>query len=250
MTRALGFGSVAEAYERYRPGYPDAVVDEVLAYAGRPVTTALEIGAGTGKATRAFADRGLTITATEPDEAMLAELRRQVPAVAAVRATFEELPLDGTYDLLYAAAAMHWTDPDGRWERVAAMLAPGGVFANLGGPLELADPEVAAAVDEARRPWLASDDVPSPDGTPEDSPLQWPGTELTMSPLFEDVRQVELRAAETRARDDYLGLLSTVSAWLELTETDRRAALAAVRVVLPDQVDLRRELTLHLARRA
>ena len=55
VERALSFGAVASAYERYRPGYPDELVDEVLAYAGRPVRTALEVGAGTGKATRAFA---------------------------------------------------------------------------------------------------------------------------------------------------------------------------------------------------
>ncbi len=64
--RALSFGSVATAYERYRPGYPVELVDEVLNYAGRPVRTALEIGAGTGKATRVFAERGLAVTATEP----------------------------------------------------------------------------------------------------------------------------------------------------------------------------------------
>ena len=71
--RALTFGSVATDYERYRPGYPDDVVAEVLAYAGRPVTTALEIGAGTGKATRVFAGHGVRVTATDPDAAMLAE---------------------------------------------------------------------------------------------------------------------------------------------------------------------------------
>ena len=56
---------MAEAYERFRPGYPTELVDLVLAYGGRPVRTALEIGAGTGKATRVFADRGLLVTATE-----------------------------------------------------------------------------------------------------------------------------------------------------------------------------------------
>jgi ubiquinone/menaquinone biosynthesis C-methylase UbiE len=71
-TRALSFGSVAAAYEQFRPGYPEALVDAVLAYAGHPVHTALEIGAGTGKATRVFAVRGITVTATDPDPAMLA----------------------------------------------------------------------------------------------------------------------------------------------------------------------------------
>ncbi len=53
---------MASTYETFRPGYPDELVDEVLAYAGRPLRTALEIGAGTGKATRAFARRGIAVT--------------------------------------------------------------------------------------------------------------------------------------------------------------------------------------------
>jgi len=57
--RALSFGSVASAYERFRLGYPDELVDEVLDYAAGRVRTALEIGAGTGKVIRAFAARGI-----------------------------------------------------------------------------------------------------------------------------------------------------------------------------------------------
>jgi len=56
--RALSFGEIAEAYERFRAGYPVQLFDMVMAYAGQPARTALEIGAGTGKATRLFAQRG------------------------------------------------------------------------------------------------------------------------------------------------------------------------------------------------
>lgn len=70
--RAQSFGSVAEAYERFRPGYPAELFDLVTAYAGRPLRTALEIGAGTGKATRVLAGRGIAVTATDPDQAMRA----------------------------------------------------------------------------------------------------------------------------------------------------------------------------------
>ena len=79
--------------------------------------------------------------------------------------------------------------------------------------------------------------------------MQWPGTELASSPLFTDVRQVEMPSPTVMSRDDYVGMLSTVSAWLELPPDEREAALEAVRDVLPEQVDLRRDLTLHLARR-
>src|SRR6476469_6118904 len=105
--RALSFGVMAEAYERFRPGYPVELFDMVTAYAGQPVRTALEIGAGTGKATRLFAQRGVTVTATEPDGGMLAELRRHVPGnVKTVQAAFEDLQPDESYGLVYAAAAL------------------------------------------------------------------------------------------------------------------------------------------------
>ena len=48
---ALSFGAIAEAYGRFRPGYPPELFDLVMTYAGRPVGTVPEIGAGTGKAT-------------------------------------------------------------------------------------------------------------------------------------------------------------------------------------------------------
>lgn len=248
--RALSFGSVAAAYERYRPGYPEELADAVLAYAGGPVRTALEIGAGTGKATRVFARRGITVTATEPDPAMLAELRRHVPpTVVAVRAAFEEVPLGATYDLVFAAAALHWTRAEGRWPRVAALLRPGGVFASFGGPLRLADPGVEEAVRGARGDVLPEDRVPSPDGTPEGSSMQWPGTELVRGELFGDVRQVVIERRVSMSADDYIGHLSTISAYLSLEEGAREGVFARIRDAIPASVVLDADLVVHLARK-
>ena len=105
MGRALSFGSVASAYEQFRLDYPDELVDEVT-YVGRSVRTALEIGAGTWKATRVFASRGTAVAATDPDAAaMLDELRIHVPApVATVHSAFEELSLPSNYDLVFRSS--------------------------------------------------------------------------------------------------------------------------------------------------
>lgn len=250
-SRALSFGAVAEAYERFRPGYPGEVVDLVLTYADRPVLTALEIGAGTGKATRLFAQRGVIVTATEPDGAMLAELRQHVPAsVRTVQAAFEDLPAGDRYGLVYAAAALHWTNPDGRWTRMAALLEPGGVFASFGGPGELADPAVAEAVRAARAPYLESDDVPSPDGTPPEHDMQWPGTELQRSEWFTDVQQIVIGRRLSMSARDYVGHLSTISAYLELPAPVREQAYAEIRQVLPETVEIAADVIVHLARRA
>jgi SAM-dependent methyltransferase len=248
--RALSFGAVAEAYERFRPGYPERLFDVVMTYAGRPVRTALEIGAGTGKATRLFAGRGIRVTATDPDAAMLAVLRKHVPAsVTTVRAAFEDLPLGESYGLVYAAAALHWTVPAGRWSRMAALVEPEGVFASFGGPFRLADPAVSEAVRAARAPFLASDDIPSPDGTPPGHDMQWPGTELQRSEWFADVRQSVIERRLTISAGDYLGHLSTISAYLELPAPVREQVYAAILRVLPETVELVADITVHLARR-
>jgi transcriptional regulator with XRE-family HTH domain len=248
--RALSFGARAEAYERFRPGYPAELYGMVMTYAGRRVRTALEIGAGTGQATRLFAQRGIVVTATEPDGAMLAELRKQRPPdVRTVQAAFEELPPGERYGLVYAAAALHWTSPEGRWPRVAALLEPGGVLAVFGGPVQLADRAVEDAVRTARAPFLDSDEVPSPDGTPPGHGLQWPGTELQRSEWFADVQQAVIERRLTVSARDYVGYLSTVSAYLELPAPAQEQVYSRIMRVLPDTVEIAADITVHLARR-
>ncbi|WP_034288596.1 class I SAM-dependent methyltransferase [Amycolatopsis benzoatilytica] len=247
--RALSFGQVAESYERYRLGYPAELADTVLAYAGKPVRAALEIGAGTGKATRLFAARGIAVTATDPDPAMLAELRKRVPGVETREAALEDLRSQRRHDLVYAAAALHWTDEDRRWPRIAALLAPGGTFASFGSPARPADPVVAQAIQVALAPFAESDEIPSPDGTPAGDELQWPGTELDRSELFADVRQVVLARRLTVPAGEYVARLSTVSAYLMLPIPVRERVFQRIRDVLPETVEVVADLTLHLARR-
>jgi SAM-dependent methyltransferase len=249
-SRARSFGVIAEAYERFRPGYPVELFDMVMTYAGQPVRTALEIGAGTGKATRLFAQRGVTVTATEPDGAMLAELLRHVPAnVKTVQAAFEDLRPGESYGLVYAAAALHWTNPEGRWSRMAALLEPGGVFASFGGPARLVDPAAEEAVRAARAPFLESDEVPSPDGTPPGRDMQWPGTELQRSEWFADVQQFVIGRRLTMSARDYVGQLSTISAYLELPASQRQQVYSQIMQVLPETVEVAADITVHLARR-
>jgi SAM-dependent methyltransferase len=222
----------------------------VVTYAGRPVRTFLEIGAGTGKATPLFAQRGAAVTATEPDGAMLAELRKHVPAnVKTVQAAFEALPPGESYGLVYAAAALHWTDPEDRWSRIAALLEPGGVVGSFGGPAQLADLVVAEAVRAARAPFLENDDVPSPDGTPPEHDMQWPGTELQRSAWFGDVRQSVIKRRLTMSARDYIGYLSTISAYLELPASAQEQVFSQIMQVLPDTVEVAADIIVHLARR-
>src|SRR5580698_4058840 len=88
--RASSFGSVAEEYDRFRPGPPLSAVEWILR---SPGGTAIDLGAGTGALTRELAKRVDRVMALEPDVRMLEVLHRNSPQVPAVRSRAEELPV-------------------------------------------------------------------------------------------------------------------------------------------------------------
>ena len=128
------FDAVAELYDRARPGYPPAMIDDLAALAGLgPDRRVLEIGPGTGQLTVPLAERGCRIVAVELGP-MLAEAARRnlrrFPGVEVVTADFERWPLPAErFDLVIAATAFHWLDPDTRMGRSADALRPGGTLA-------------------------------------------------------------------------------------------------------------------------
>jgi len=121
---ALSFGGVADAYERGRPTYPDDAVTWLL---GEQPAIVLELGAGTGKLTRVVARLGHDVHATDPDEAMLAVLEREVPGIRTAVGGAEEIPLpDSSVDAVIAGQAFHWFDLDRALPEIARVLRPGG----------------------------------------------------------------------------------------------------------------------------
>ena len=132
---------------------------------------------------------------------------------------------------------------------MAALLSPGGVFASFGGPVHLADPAVQEAVRKARAPFLERDDVPPPDGTPAEHHMQWPGTELQRSEWFTDVQQSVIERRWRMTARDYVGHLSTISAYLQLPASEQEQIYARITRVLPESVEVSADITVHLARR-
>lgn len=130
----LVFGEVAELYDRHRPTYPDAVVDDLVELAGlRPGSPVLEIGAGTGKATMLVAARGMRVVAVEPSAEMASVARSRCSAVGDIQieeSDFEQWDPGGReFPLVFAAQAWHWVDPEVGFAKAASVLRPGGVLA-------------------------------------------------------------------------------------------------------------------------
>ncbi|WP_062210617.1 class I SAM-dependent methyltransferase [Streptomyces sp. NBRC 109706] len=129
---ASSFNAVAAEYAAARPDYPPTHYDAVEELLGRPLTglRVLDVGAGTGKATRALAERGARVTAVEPGAEMAAQLRAAGPGVGLVRGNGDALPFaDSSADLITYAQAWHWTRPEVALPEALRVLRPGGALA-------------------------------------------------------------------------------------------------------------------------
>jgi SAM-dependent methyltransferase len=128
------FDQEAELYNAARPRYPEELFDALISATNLAHDAKLlEIGPGTGQATKPLAQRGFGITAVELGASLAAVARRELsdfPGAKVITGAFEdvELPAD-TYDLVYAATAFHWIKPEVKFERPHALLKPGGHIA-------------------------------------------------------------------------------------------------------------------------
>jgi SAM-dependent methyltransferase len=249
----LVFGEVAEEFDRVRLSYPAALVADVLDYSHvvRTARRALEVGAGTGKATLAFAARGVPIVALEPDNAMADVLARHTanePDVRIVRTTFERYqPAEG-FGLLFCADAWHWTQPDTRWLLAAQALARGGALALFENNGRIDDPHLQRAMldvlAEITPGIVVHDDPISPTGVWS----HWPGSELADRDEFEDLAARTYPSHLIMSGRDYLTYMSTRSQCRMLAQPIRQRLLDALESVFSGEVPIAVETVLYLAR--
>jgi SAM-dependent methyltransferase len=243
------FGEVANLYHESRPSYPDAVFDAVCAFGSLRVgDRALEIGAGTGKATLKWLARGLDVVALEPSPGMADVLAGT--GVRVVATTFEAWNVEpAAFRLVTAAQAWHWVTGDDRFAKAAHALEPGGVLALLWNKPRDFDGPLGAAVDAVYRrvaPALAADTTKS-----------W-----NLEANLDDMRSTpELRDAELRGlawtqeytTAEYVRLLGTHSDHRMLPDEQRTALHTAVGEVVDaygGRVEVVYDVSLFLARRA
>jgi SAM-dependent methyltransferase len=256
----LVFGEVAELYDRARPGYPDALVDDVISFAGAAGAElrAVEVGAGTGKATVSFAARGVQILAIEPSPAMAAVARRnceQFPGVRVEETSFEDWPAPaGAFGLVYSAQAWHWVSPDVRDRKAAQVLAPGGALAMFWHRVRW---QAGQMRDDLERLYdrLAPDLIAQRPTFPGLTPNPGDGMvteEIRKTGLFQDVTRREYPSSAAFTADSYVSLLMTQSGHRMLSEERRAELLDGVRAVIAahgGQIEVPDATLLAMARR-
>ena len=150
------FGHAADEFERFRPDYPAALYDRVLAEV--PVAQrrrAMDLGAGTGCVTGHLLLQFQEVVAVEPDPGMAAKIAEKFPAAILRNLTAEECAQEAeSVDLVTIANALHWMEAEVVLAHVRAWLRSGAVLAVFDRPL----PRTTAAIDaivlgELRGPW-------------------------------------------------------------------------------------------------
>ena len=125
------FTKRVDNYVKYRPGYPAEAMDCLLRECSLSQGAVVaDIGAGTGKFTRGLLERGLTVYAVEPNDAMRGAMEEELAGFGefhAVKAAAEETGLpDRSVDAVTAAQAFHWFDQARFKAECGRILRPGG----------------------------------------------------------------------------------------------------------------------------
>jgi SAM-dependent methyltransferase len=233
--QATSFGSVADSYDRVRPGPPAAALDWLVP-SGCEV--AVDLAAGTGLFTRALLGRATRVVAVEPDARMREVLARR-PAEIDVRAgRGEAMPLpDASADAVFVSTAWHWLDLPRAVPEIARVLRPGG---RLG---------VLWTSRDRDEDWVAGLDLLGPDNAGSASDADGdrePRTLAEVRAQLDRHHAVRLPAGSpfgpgetasfgftrTMPIDDVLAWLATSSDFITAPAAGREAALARSRAVL------------------
>jgi SAM-dependent methyltransferase len=258
-SRRTTFDAAADRYDRARPEYPDDLFDELVRRTrltrGSQV---LEVGCGTGKATRPLAARGFRVTCVELGPELAARARTNLTGsgdVEVVQRAFESWePPDGeAYDAVVAATSWHWIDPDLRYRKAFHLLRPGGhlafwsamhVFPDSGDSFFRELQDVYEGIGEG---------LPTDAFWPRPGELADERAEIEATGLFEDATITQFVWELTYSADQYIDLLNTFSGHLVMAAWQRERLYGEIRRRLSQRPDglLRRHwgAALHTARR-
>ena len=212
----LAFDSVADIYERARPGYAPEAIEWVAARL--PFRRVLDLGAGTGKLTRQLVGAGADVVAVEPGPEMRAVFAQALPDVELREGSAEAIPLpDASVDTVTVAQAFHWFDTGPALTEMHRVLEPDGGFALLWNRWDEAD-ELMRALDEA---------VPRKGGHNQDAYAA-----LVATPLFSGLEERAFPHADQLDPETAVARVSSISRVAAAEPAEREEMLGHVRALV------------------
>jgi len=236
--RRVHFDEIVLNYDKRRWDYPEELFKDALEYSGAGTgKKAIEIGAGTGKATKPFLDAGFDVTAVELGKNMsdfISEKYKDRKNFNVITSTFEDVILeDDSYDFIYAASAFHWVEAEIGCPKVYRLLKTGGIFAIFrSSKVIAANANLYEEIQEAYKQYH-----PDPYKRPEDKENLWTPKEILRGYGFENMTDygfidIYMKLYEkdlTYTADEYLGFLDTMSDHRILSPNDKDALYNAIK---------------------
>ncbi len=234
--RKSWYSSVAEAYNKVRPRYPEALISRVIELTQLPPSsTILELGCGPGNATVAFAQKGYDMLCIEPSESAC-KLAKQncasYPKVKIKNTTFEEWNLEAErFNAVLAATSIHWITSEIAYSKAAAALQNDGYLILLWNMLAQPPYEVWQSLNAAYQkyaPALGNYE----DRANQTQRLKEFGQRVIDSGHFGGLVSEQMEWEVNYSIDDYLLILSTYSTYMELKPQQRDDMFALLKEIL------------------
>jgi SAM-dependent methyltransferase len=229
LARARSFGSVADQYDRFRPTYPDALIEDLADL--RPAKV-LDVGCGTGKVAVALAERGLSVLGVEVDQQMAKVARGH--GIDVQVAAFESWDATGrTFDLITCGDAWHWIDPARGVAKAAEVLEAGGTIARFWTTAVLSEPAIAAFdpiyrtyAPEVTQVWRPSESTPRFHASRRDP--------FAQSEAFSPTEMRAYPWERSLSTDEWVGLAATISDHQRLGPERLQTLLQSLRTAIDE----------------
>lgn len=237
----LVFDNDPALYDRIRPGYPPGLFRAILKITRLPRgSNLLEVGCGSGKSTRWFAQHGYPITAVEKGvnlAAYASSLFAGRRNVTVVPSSFEDFKGEaGVYGLIYSGTAFHWLDRSVAYAKCASFLKDGGHIALFWNDHVLTNLSKTkfSAIQEAYREytpdWAAEFDTNGPSEMSERREK-----EINDSGLFRMIGRRDFYFTVDYSPQDYIDLLSTYSDHAVLPESVREGLFGRIASIIEEK---------------
>jgi SAM-dependent methyltransferase len=257
--RKRSFDAAARQYDKFRPGYPEPLFDDLAELSGIPKDgRILEIGPGTGQATLPLARRGFSILGLELGASMARVCRsntHEFPNVEILNVAFEDWTGDtssrktgtvpsqgpvrlpgtvpcfpGSYDMVLSATAFHWIPYKVAYPRCARALKPRGSLALLWNFVDIPDNRFYSDLQAIYRRIVPRMRL----SLPPELRIERQRKKIINSGLFGPVTILRYPWQSEYTSDRYIGLLKTMSDHAILAPKVRRDVFRAIRKLIED----------------
>lgn len=229
------FNKVVELYDTYRPLYVDELYKDILDYKPLDNTcTTVEVGIGTGKATKHFLDAGTKLIGVELGEKLasfVSEKFKSYDTFKVVNLSFEDFECnDNSVDLIYAATAFHWIDEEKGYRKAYKLLKNGGAFARFANRpyKDKENPNIHPALQEVYAKYM-------PDSKFRGEFNEEMCIELANIPLkygFKDIEYRLYKRVRTLTSDEYASLVGTYSGIIAMNKKIRYNFLSEIKAAV------------------